>query len=101
MRWPLGRALVVGESMRPTYQPGDVLLWRRGRRGLRTGQVVVVQLPGDRPIGVKRLGASTSGAWQLVSDNPAQGTDSRQFGPVPEDQVIGRVLGRLYRIRSR
>ena len=99
MRWPWGRALVVGDSMRPTYRPGDVLLWRRGRRGLRPGVVVVVQLPGDRPLGVKRLGASTAGAWELLSDNPERATDSRAFGEVPEEAVLGRVLCRLYRLR--
>jgi phage repressor protein C with HTH and peptisase S24 domain len=87
--------------MAPTYRPGDVLLWRRGRRGLRAGRVVVVQLPGDRPLGVKRLGQPHGDGWELLSDNAAAGTDSRHFGPVPEVDVLGPVLLRLYRIRTR
>ena len=82
--------------MAPTYRPGDVLLWRRGGRSLRSGDVVVVQLPGGRPLGVKRLGTRSAEGWQLVSDNAA-GTDSRVFGVVPPDAIRGRVICRLYR----
>ena len=86
--------------MEPTYRPGDVLLWRRGGRPLRSGDVVVVQLPGGRPLGVKRLGDRLVEGWQLLSDNPV-GTDSRSFGAVPPSAVRGRVLLRLYRVPRR
>ena len=82
--------------MLPSYSPRAVVLWRIGGRALRTGDVVVVRLPGGRPLGIKRLGERVDGGWELVSDNPAAGTDSRVFGPVPEDAIVGRVLRRLY-----
>jgi phage repressor protein C with HTH and peptisase S24 domain len=97
VQWPWRRALVVGDSMRPTYSSGDVLLWRRGGRPLRTGDVVLVELPGGRPLGVKRLGEHGPDGWQLISDNPEAGTDSSSFGAVADSAVRGRVIGRLYR----
>jgi phage repressor protein C with HTH and peptisase S24 domain len=83
--------------MAPTYRAGDVLLWRRGGRAPRSGDVVVVELPDGRPLGVKRLDERVGSGWLLLSDNPAAGTDSREFGAVPLEAVRGRVICRLYR----
>ena len=94
--WPWRRALVEGDSMLPSYSPRSVVLWRVGGRPLREGDVVVVQLPDGRPLGIKRLGSRADGGWHLVSDNPAAGTDSRTFGPVEDAAVLGRVVGRLH-----
>jgi signal peptidase I len=94
---PLRRVEVHGDSMRPTYRPGDRLLVVRrlpGRRA-RAGAVVVVRdprVPGR--VLVKRVEAWTDeGVW-VRGDDGGHSTDSRHFGPVPADRVMGTVVRR-------
>jgi nickel-type superoxide dismutase maturation protease len=94
-RWPLLRVEVAEVSMLPALRPGDWLLARRTRR-IRPGQVVLAWHPA-RPglLLVKRAVRRVDGGWWLESDNAAAGAvDSNRFGPVPEDLIVGRVLGR-------
>lgn len=85
--------------MEPTYVEGDRLVVHYSPR-VRPGRPHVVRLPdgpgGSRPIGVKRIARAEGDGWWLSADNPA-GTDSRQFGPVPAQSVVARVLFRLPR----
>lgn len=82
--------------MVPTLAPGDhVFVDPRAACG--TGDVVVVRHPFKRDvILIKRLGRVTpAGRLELVSDNPAEGTDSRGFGAVSPELVVGRAVARL------
>jgi nickel-type superoxide dismutase maturation protease len=99
-RWPLLRVEVAEHSMLPALRPGDWLLACRTRR-IRPGQVVLAWHPA-RPglLLVKRAVRRVEGGWWLASDNPAAGAvDSGRFGPVPEDKIVGRVLGRYWPCR--
>jgi nickel-type superoxide dismutase maturation protease len=92
---PLGVAVVSGASMVPTYYAGDRLLVRYGAR-VRTGDVVLARDPRvPERILVKRAARRESGGWWLLADNPYAPGDSRQFGAVPDELVLGRVLLRL------
>jgi nickel-type superoxide dismutase maturation protease len=86
------RVEIRGQSMQPTLASGDwCVAVRTGR--VRAGQVVVLERP-DRPglEVVKRVArADDGGGWFVLGDNPAASTDSRQFGPVPESALVGRV----------
>jgi nickel-type superoxide dismutase maturation protease len=81
--------------MRPALLPGDRVLVA-GRR-LRAGNVAAVRDP-RRPerVLVKRVASvdRRTGAVTVVGDNPAASTDSRHFGPVAPDLVVGRVRWR-------
>ena len=94
---PLGVAVVSGASMVPTYYSGDRLLVRYGAR-VRAGDVVLARDPRvpERTL-VKRAARRESGGWWLLADNPYAPGDSRQFGAVPDELVLGRVLLRLGR----
>ena len=97
-----------GNSMEPTIHSGDVLFVNRMSYGLRLpgrggyfvrwagpgdGDVVVFFAPSGG-IAVKRsLGTSDDGGFMAIGDNPRLSYDSRSFGPVPADAVIGRVMG--------
>jgi signal peptidase I len=106
---------VLGVSMEPTYSSGDRLLVRRSRlKSVRTGQIVVVQVPGTPPGDttagrlVKRAAAVPGdpvppqipisdqvvpeGRLLILGDNPARSNDSRRLGYIPADALIGVVL---------
>ena len=97
-----------GYSMTPAIRPGTILVVCRVAYGIRlpgtrthliqwrvpsVGDVVVFYTPyGD--IAVKRLAEILPGRmFYALGDNASQSYDSRNYGPVPKDNIIGRVLG--------
>lgn len=90
----IGLAIVRGRSMEPTLREGDRLLVRYGGRP-RPGQLVVVRLP-DRPLSVKRATERTADGWWVERDNPHVGVDSWLVGAIPEADVLGQVMVRVW-----
>lgn len=88
---------VAGESMLPTTGPGDWWLVLRSRR-LTPGQLVACWHPlrVDLLI-VKRVVRREGTGWWVEGDNPAASDDSRAFGAVPDDRIVGRLLIRYRR----
>jgi len=97
-----------GYSMTPAVQPGTFLVVCRVFYGIRlpgaraylarwrtpgVGDVVVFYTPaGD--VAVKRFArAAPGGMFYALGDNASQSYDSRNYGSVPKDNIIGRVLG--------
>ena len=85
--------------MLPTLREGDLLLVRYGAR-IRPGDLVVARFA-DGTLGVKRAveerrTSTGSTGWWLLSDNPAEGVDSRHRGPVAEEHVTAVVRLRLW-----
>ena len=90
------RVRVEGPSMLPTLSEGDRLLVARTRR-VRPGDVVALRLPGGaRRVLVKRVHGRVPDGVTVLGDNPAASTDSRDFGPVPVGDVLGRVVRRYF-----
>jgi len=108
--------LVEGESMLPTYAPGDWLMAKWGNYALRSdgysplailgnlfgdrianGDVVVMERP-DQPgiFYVKRITEVRAESNQIYvsSDNP-EGTDSRHWGWLPVASVQAKVISRV------
>jgi len=114
--------------MRPAIQPGDWLLVDpTSDRWPRRGSVVVFRQPDGGDLGVKRVAAGPGDrvafaegyieladdeAWLLSDADPATAAaggfgepiDSRRYGPVPVEQLVGRAwfryapIGRIGRI---
>ncbi len=101
-RWRDRAGVVVRDgSMRPTLEPGDRLWIDRGAfrsRLPRAGEIVVLVDPeaADRWL-IKRVGAVDAAARtvEVVGDAREVARDSRRFGPVGLDAVIGRAC-RIY-----
>ena len=94
------RFRVSGSSMEPLLSNGDEVLLdpRAYRRGSPVaGDLVVARHPYRRATQILKRVASvdTTGHCELRGDNPAASTDSRSFGAVPLDAVVGKVVARF------
>ena len=84
--------------MEPTLRPGDEVLV--DRRPARPGDVVLIRHPFRSDVElVKRVLRLEAQGCFVVGDNPDphQSTDSRSFGAVPLERLLGRVVWRLPR----
>ncbi|WP_436946610.1 S26 family signal peptidase [Streptomyces sp. SudanB52_2052] len=102
---------VVGWSMEPTLAPGSEVIARRvPPHSLAIGDIVVVPAPDSGQLIIKRIaaiggtpspaalgaaGTVPDGMVVLLGDNPGMSHDSRHFGSVPADRVVGRVVRQL------
>ncbi|WP_344445487.1 nickel-type superoxide dismutase maturation protease [Kitasatospora nipponensis] len=86
---------VSGPSMVPTLYHGDRVVVRYGAK-VRPGAVVLARHPLRQDLlVVKRVTGRRPKGWWLLSDNQFLGNDSREYGAVPAELVLGRVLLRL------
>ncbi|MFF3749588.1 nickel-type superoxide dismutase maturation protease [Streptomyces sp. NPDC002018] len=93
-RAQLGIAEVRGPSMYPTLKHGDQLLVHY-RAPVKAGAVAVLRHPLQQDLLiVKRLVERRDGGWWVLGDNPGAEGDSRVFGAVPEELLLGRVRAR-------
>lgn len=86
---------ISGQSLLPDYREGDFVLAARLRRCLRSvdrGDVVVFRHPryGVMIKRVKRVGPEPGQVF-VVGTNGSS-VDSRQFGPVAMDELLGKVI---------
>ena len=106
VRWrpalPIARYVVEGNSMEPAFHAGDRLLVNRRAyrsRRPRVGDVVVVRDP-ERTghLLLKRVArppdSATSSGVYLLGDNAAESRDSREFGMIDENRIIGKAWRR-------
>ncbi len=116
----LWRVAVAENSMSPALLPGDwLLLDPTCSEWPRRGSIVVFHEPGTQTLAIKRVAArpgdrvrisqgilhlADDEAW-LLGDNLAPSVDSRRYGPVPLESLVGRAwfrygpLGRFGLIR--
>ena len=80
---------VEGDSMLPTYKPGDLLLGRKWFIDPKVGDIVVARIE-DRPV-IKRIARVNDDQIVLLGDNPSASTDSRAFGPISRDAIIAAI----------
>lgn len=91
------RAIVTGTSMVPTLLPGDRVLLRSVReKDLQVGRIVAVRDPRDaRRVLIKRIarvGVGPTWLLHVAGDNPLASTDSRDFGAVGADRLVGVAM---------
>lgn len=92
------RLRVVGHSMQPTLQPGDEVLLRLGsNQSFAVGDLVVLCHPQQPTLKmIKRITAiAAEDRYWVQGDNPAASTDSRSFGAVPRQALLGKVTHRF------
>lgn len=109
--------LVEGESMLPTYAPGDWLMAKWGNYALKSsgfslgnlfgdrfavGDVVVIERPEYPGIFyVKRISEVKHDSNQIfVSSDNNEGSDSRDWGWLPVSSVQAKVVSRVRRSKK-
>ena len=99
--WAMGkrrRFVIKGPSMKPTLKPGDQVLVdvkTHLRRPLRPSEIVLFRQPAGTLLMVKRILSIEQGAIHVQGDNQSESSDSRHFGLVPIDNVIGVVCTKI------
>jgi nickel-type superoxide dismutase maturation protease len=82
--------------MVPAYYDGDSVLVRYGG-AVGPGDAVLARDPREPArVLIKRIARREDGGWWLLADNPYAPGDSRQFGAVADELVLGRVVVRLW-----
>ncbi len=103
-------AVVEGKSMLPRYRSGEVVVIIEAAYGLRgasgryffrwgepkEGDVVAAVRPDNGERVIKRIGEirgdKGSPSYFLVGDNGLESIDSRDFGPLSLNDIIGKVV---------
>lgn len=76
--------------MTPTLKPERLVLATGYFRSLAPEQIVVIHHQGlDK---IKRIQKIQAGRIFVIGDNPRASLDSRSFGWLPLDRVVGRVI---------
>ncbi len=97
---PLTRFKVKDRSMEPYIMEGQQVIVNRLAyllRGPSKGDVVVLRHPNEERYLVKRIVDVAADGYSVAGDNEQFSVDSRAFGPVGEELIVGKVL---FRIRS-
>lgn len=102
---PLRRFVVEGDSMSPGYKhgerllispvllrfsppkEGDVIVIQHPKEGEKQLLKRIIGIPGDRVEGIE-LGP---GEYFVLGDNKGKSEDSRHFGVVRRNQILGKV----------
>jgi len=90
---PISRFTINGYSMLPTLREGQDVLsfnWAYLGKKPKVGDIVVVKVNGKEM--VKRIQKVDDRQIFVYGDNMDQSTDSRNFGPVSMDHVIGKLI---------
>lgn len=83
--------LVRGHSMEPSAKEGDfVFVWKLFFRP-KEGDMVVFLKPASQELFLKRVARVGRSACWLEGDNKQDSKDSRQFGWVPKQAILGRA----------
>ena len=92
---PFDRFVVEGESMTPSVAPGERVFVLRAAYWFgppKAGDVVVLRDP-RKPerLLMKRIEKAHANSFEVSGDNEDGSTDSRTFGPVPAELILGKV----------
>lgn len=78
--------------MLPEFKSGDLVVILRSKK-LIVGEVVVAQVKNKKIL--KRVTKKVNNHFWLEGDNGEKSTDSKTFGWISKDQIIGKVIFKL------
>lgn len=83
---------VLGHSMEPTLRGGDLVVISTSHE-VRPGSIVMARIRGREVI--KRVAAIDSEGYSLRGDNLSSSTDSRDYGFVHSQAILGAMIWKL------
>ncbi|MBI4017632.1 MAG: nickel-type superoxide dismutase maturation protease [Candidatus Aenigmarchaeota archaeon] len=84
-------AVVSGNSMEPTLREGQkILISKIGTP--KKGDIVVLKHPYKNINIVKRVAAANESGYLVEGDNTGESTDSRHYGTIGKENLVGKVL---------
>ena len=95
------RFCINGDSMSPCLKNGDEVLIKKPTN-LKIGDVVLANHPFKKSVKIlKRISEiDSNGKYFLIGDNPNESTDSRTFGAISLNEVLGKVEAKLNKIKK-
>lgn len=93
--FPIYKYQVSGQSMLPALKHRQTVLVNTLAYLLnspRTGDVVAVKDPRDGKTLIKRIAEVKDNKYFVLGDNKEQSTDSRSFGWIARNDIIGKVI---------
>ncbi len=92
---PLKRFKIIDRSMEPALLEGDYVIVNRLAylfREPKIGEIIVFKHPTKRQFLVKRIvNKLKNGLYIVTGDNTEKSLDSRSFGPIRSNSIVGKV----------
>ena len=91
----LSRFIISGHSMEPTLKTKDTVLVSFLPYLFSTpkkGDIVAIKDPRDNKVLIKRITNIENNTYFIEGDNKQHSTDSRKFGMIGRDLIIGKVI---------
>lgn len=90
--FPLKLMKIHGNSMIPYIKPNDyILIWKFVfKKSIKMDDVIVFRK--DKTVMIKRVFEINDNEIFVIGDNKRESTDSRIFGSIAYDMVIGKVI---------
>lgn len=88
----LERMEVQGNSMEPELKSGDRIVVKKTGNALEIGDIVVLCAPQKNHRLVKRIVQKNGNQLFVEGDNKNESTDSRMFGWIHENAVLGKAV---------
>lgn len=92
---PLSIFKVMDRSMEPSINDGDYVLvsWLPYIFSKpKVKDIIVLRYPGKKMIIIKRISRIKGNKYFVSGDNRSLSVDSRTFGPISKEAIIGKVL---------
>lgn len=88
--------IVEGNSMSPTLENGEKIFIKSAKK-IEVGDIVLAKHPYKKSVKIlKRVAEITEdGKLNLIGDNPSESSDTRSFGLILTENVIGKAVSKL------